>query len=213
MKIEPSYNPLDKVNLGVSVTDAMLSKPVGPLPPDEEFIGAGLYAIYYIGSYPGYRLLAERNRDEKYESPICVGKAIPAGGRKGGFGLNASPGTVLYRRLVEHSESIKYATNLELQDFRCRYLVVDDIWIPLAESLLIQAFQPIWNVLIDGYGNHDPGSGRYNQKKARWDVLHPGRPWTNKLTKENPKSEKEILDMIASFLVGKPTDVLETPEE
>ena len=213
MRIEPSYNPLDKVNLGVSVTDAMLSKEVGPLPPIEEFIGAGLYAIYYVGDYPAYRPIAERNRNGKFEVPIYVGKAIPAGGRKGGIGLNASPGTVLYRRLIEHAESIRYALNLDIEHFRCRFLVVDDIWIPLAESLLIQTFQPIWNVLIDGYGNHDPGSGRYNQKKARWDVLHPGRHWAAKLTKGNPRTENEILVMVASFLGGRPTEILDIPEE
>lgn len=191
----------------------MLSKEVGPLPPSEDFIGAGLYAIYYVGDYPSYIPIVARNLDGKFAAPIYVGKAIPAGGRKGGFGLGASPGTVLFRRLGEHAESIQQAVNLNIQHFRCRYLVVDDIWIPLAESLLIQTFQPVWNILIDGYGNHDPGSGRYNQKKARWDVLHPGRPWAKKLTKDNPKSEKVIHELISSFLEGRPTEVLETPEE
>lgn len=213
MKPEPSFNPLDKVNLGVSVTNAMLAREVGPLPPTNEFIGAGLYAIYYVGDYPAYRPIAEKNRNGKFEAPIYVGKAIPAGGRKGGFGLTASPGTALFRRLNEHAESIRQAKNLDLGHFHCRYLVVDDIWIPLAESLLIQSFRPAWNIVIDGYGNHDPGGGRYNQKKARWDVLHPGRPWAAKLTKDNPKSETEIHAILALFFEGRPTEVLETPEE
>ncbi len=212
MKAESPYNPLDKMNLGVSVTDAMLSREVGPLPPSEDFLGAGLYAIYYIGDYPAYQPVVARNQDGNFNTPIYVGKAIPAGGRKGGFGAGSSPGTVLFRRLIEHAESIRQAVNLKLEDFRCRYLVVDDIWIPLAESLLIQSFQPAWNIAIDGFGNHDPGSGRYNQKKARWDVLHPGRPWAEKL-KENAKTEGEIVEIVSSFLRGKPTDVLETPEE
>ncbi|HEU5116447.1 MAG TPA: Eco29kI family restriction endonuclease [Isosphaeraceae bacterium] len=190
----------------------MLDREVFPLPP-EEFLGAGLYAIYYTGRFPAYRRIAARNRDGRFEEPIYVGKAVPAGARRGGFGLGASAGNVLYRRLAEHAESIRQARNLKLEDFRCRYLVVDDIWIPLAESLLIQTFQPIWNLVIDGFGNHDPGSGRYNQKKARWDVIHPGRLWAEKLAKGNPKSESEILEIVAEFLRGSPTDVLETPEE
>jgi hypothetical protein len=35
------FNPLDKTNLGESVADALLLQPVGPLPPEEPFIGAG----------------------------------------------------------------------------------------------------------------------------------------------------------------------------
>ena len=213
MKTEHPYNPLDKVNLGISVTDAMLAREIVPLPPREEFIGAGMYAIYYIGDYPAYRPIVERNRGGKFAAPIYVGKAIPAGGRKGGLGLNASPGNVLFRRLVEHAESIRQASNLNLEQFVCRYLVVDDIWIPLAESLLIQAFQPVWNIVIDGFGNHDPGSGRYNQKKARWDVLHPGRLWAERLTKSNPKSVADIHSILVAFFGGRPTEVLESPEE
>ena len=113
--------------------------------------------------------------------PIYVGKAVPAGARKGGYGLGGSPGTVLYRRLIEHAESVEQAENLSAEDFFCRYLAVDDIWIPLGESLLIEMLSPVWNALIDGFGNHDPGKGRYNQQRSAWDVLHPGRPWAKRL--------------------------------
>jgi Eco29kI restriction endonuclease len=92
-----------------------------------------------------------------------VGKAVPAGARKGGFGLGADPGRVLFRRLNEHAESIRSTKNLKIDDFYCRYLVTDDIWIPLAEAMLIDLFNPVWNKLIDGFGNHDPGKGRYQQ--------------------------------------------------
>jgi len=30
----------------------------------------------------------------------------------------------------------------------------------------------VWNVVIDGFGNHDPGAGRYNGERTRWDTLH-----------------------------------------
>jgi len=82
------------------------------------------------------------------------------------------------------------ASNLSLEDFHCRYLVVDDIWIPLAESLLIEMFSPLWNLVIDGFGNHAPGAGRYNQQKSPWDVLHPGRAWAEKLLKNRVDLEK-----------------------
>ena len=48
------------------------------------------------------------------------------------------------------------------------------------EASLIRYYRPIWNVKIDGFGNHDPGSGRYNQAKSEWDIIHPGRKWAEK---------------------------------
>jgi len=202
MKEEIPFNPLDKQNLGVSVADALLVKDVGPLPPTRPFIGAGIYTIYYTGDYLGYGRIAGRNRDGRYEAPIYVGKAVPAGARKGGFGLGLNPGAVLFRRIEEHADSVRRAKNLDLSDFACRYLVTEDIWIPLAESLLIQMFQPEWNRLIDGFGNHDPGAGRYGQAKSRWDVLHPGRDWADKL-RGFPRTERDILDNLDRFLTGK----------
>lgn len=175
------FNPLDKANLGVSVAEALLEQPIGPLPPDEAFFGAGAYAIYYEGDFPLYKQVSMQNRGSLYRWPIYVGKAVPAGARKGGYGLGADPGLALFKRLAEHAGSIEQAENLLLADFRCRFLVVDDIWIPLAESLLIEMFSPLWNRKIDGFGNHDPGSGRHNQQRSPWDTIHPGRSWAEKL--------------------------------
>jgi len=174
------YNPLDKRNLGESVTDALLQTEARPLPP-APFIGAGVYAIYYIGSFSAYVQLAEVNRDERFLCPIYVGKAVPPGARKGGQGLDVDHGQALYKRIIEHAESVKAARNLDIADFFCRFLVVDDIWIPLAESMLIERFKPVWNRVLDGFGNHDPGKGRYNGMMPQWDCLHPGRSWAERL--------------------------------
>ncbi|MFQ5672895.1 MAG: Eco29kI family restriction endonuclease, partial [Nitrospinales bacterium] len=192
MKEETPYNPLDKKNLGVSVADALLLQPMTLLPPEKAFVGAGIYAIYYVGDYPAYQPITERNKNEKFEAPIYVGKAVPPGARKGGFGLNTPPGNVLFKRLSEHADSIENTKNLKISDFSCRYLVVDDIWIPLGESLLIEMLSPLWNKMIDGFGNHDPGKGRHNQQRSAWDVLHPGRSWAEKLQPNN-KSESAFL--------------------
>lgn len=172
------YNPLDKRNLAESVAAAMLNAPVHKLPP-EPFIGAGVYAIYYRGDSPLYQRLSALNKDS-WCIPIYVGKAVPAGARKGGFSVNVDHGQALTKRLTEHYVSLQKAVNLNEDDFVCRFLVVDDIWIPLAESMMIEHFKPVWNRCIDGFGNHTPGSGRFQQQRSPWDCLHPGREWAEK---------------------------------
>ena len=144
-------------------------------------------------------MITNANRGGMYSGPLYVGKAVPAGARKGRYDVNAAPGNVLYRRLVQHSESISQAENLDLSDFACRWLVVDDIWIPLGESLLINKFSPVWNQALDGFGNHDPGKGRYGGQRPPWDVLHPGRAWATRC-KDNAKSDEEILERIRRHL-------------
>lgn len=186
------FNPLDKKNLGASVAEAMLAGRVHSLGDLVEFKGAGIYAIYYSGDFPAYAEIAKRNQDGKATAPIYVGKAVPAGARKGGGNANGDVGKPLFKRLSEHAESIRAASNLDITDFTCRFLVVDDIWIPLGESLLIARYSPVWNNIAEGFGNHDPGSGRYNGRCPRWDVLHPGRDWALKC-----KPRDEIAEDIA----------------
>jgi hypothetical protein len=167
------YNPLDYANLADSCIRALMSRGPFPLPPPQSFEGAGVYALFYGGDLEMYAPLHSADAMD----PIYVGKAIPVGRRKGGTG-SSSP---LYNRLREHGESIFQAENLCLDDFSCRFLVVNQIWISLAETFLIRYYHPIWNVCIDGFGNHDPGGGRYQGEIPWWDVLHPGRPWAGKL--------------------------------
>ena len=193
------FNPLDKRSLAVSVVDALLEQPVVPLPPAERLDGAGIYAIYYTGDFHCYSLIKSANAEGRFALPIYVGKAVPKGARKGGYGLGAAPGAVLHNRLCEHAESIVQATNLHLSDFACRYLVVDDIWIPLGESMLIESFSPAWNRWLDGFGNHDPGAGRHNQRKPPWDVLHPGRPWADRL-RDSGNTPGSLSDFIIAQL-------------
>jgi hypothetical protein len=173
-----------------------------------------------MGPFEAYASLVEENRTLAErglaEKPIYVGKAVPAGARKGGFGLGASPGLVLYKRLSEHADSIKQASStLDLDHFRCRYLAVDDIWIPLGESLLIEMFAPIWNKVIEGFGNHDPGKGRYNQQRSFWDVLHPGRAWAEKCSRNAVKTRDQLIDACQRYLRGEAVDieVQDTPSE
>ena len=179
------FNPLDKRNLAASIAEALLEADPMPLDTVPSFKGTGVYAIYYTGSHPAYVPLAQANQEGRWWAPIYVGKAIRKGGRKGVAVIeddnDAPNGTELFSRLKEHADSIKTAaTSLAIEDFHCRFLVVDEIWIPLGENLLISRFMPVWNTTVDGFGNHDPGKGRYQGLRPRWDVLHPGRAWALK---------------------------------
>jgi len=205
------FNPLDKLNLAESLAEAMLKRPVTPLPPEEKFDGAGIYAIYYAGDFAPYKAIAEKNQGEDPTLPIYVGKAVPPGARKGGFGLGADPGSALLKRLKEHAKSIQEVKNLDIEDFTCRYLVCDDIWIPLGEALLIERFQPPWNVLIEGFGIHTPGKGRKKQVRSKWDTLHAGRSLAKGLP-ASPMSEDKIVKLVSDFFAGKKVPVLSPTE-
>ena len=61
------------------------------------------------GDFSTYSRIAEQNTHDTWAKPIYVGKAVPAGARKGSYGLGESPGEVLYRRLREHATSIQQA--------------------------------------------------------------------------------------------------------
>jgi hypothetical protein len=130
----------------------------------------------------------------KQPKPIYIGKSEPPGSRKGLFaGVMEESGEEavvqeaeelltekprhrkLYSRLFKHSKSIATATNLQLGDFRCRYMLVDEIWVPLGEARLVASFKPVWNVLIEGFGSNPEGGGRKDTARSVWDILHPGR--------------------------------------
>jgi hypothetical protein len=201
---EAAFNPLDKKNLGASVAEALLARPAHLLTELSPFKGAGVYALYFHGDFPAYARLAQRNRSESPTAPIYVGKAVPDGRRKGKVRLDATvTTTALFRRLKEHASSIDAAKNLRVSDFTFRHLVVDDIWIPLGEALLIAKLGPIWNSLIDGFGNHDPGKGRYLGMCSRWDVLHPGREWAKKC-EPRPETSAQIAAEVAAHLENDP---------
>lgn len=192
------FNPLDKKNLGASVAEALLTKDVHPLGELPVFDGAGIYAIYYTGDFPAYEQVSRLNSNGNFLLPIYVGKAVPAGARVGAS-ADIPVGKVLHKRLKEHAESIRAAINLNLEDFHCRFLVVDDIWIPLGESLIISRFTPVWNSLIDGFGNHNPGKGRHAGMRPRWDVLHPGREWASRLA-DRSEDHLRVAEDAATYL-------------
>ena len=188
-----TYDPLDYENLPRSVVTALLeSASPPPPPPPEKFSGSGVYVLYYTGSLSFYSHVASSD----LHKPIYVGKAVPTGTRKGGRRVDSESSAELYRRLHDHAKSIEQAENLALGKFRVHHLVVIPVWIRLAERFLIDHFRPVWNTVIDGFGNHPPGLGRRDMRRPRWDIVHPGLPWAAKL--RAAEKVEEIIRLIGT---------------
>ena len=176
--------------------------PVRELPLRDAFKGTGVYALYYTGSNPLYAKYAKLNR-LSYSYPIYVGKAVPKGWRQArvsdGEGNQANE---LLSRIRQHSRGISLGEGLELHDFSCRFVIFEadgSDMISTVEAALIKITRPLWNTALDGFGNHDPGKGRYEQARSDWDVMHPGRKWADKCN-GMPKSQSTILKNIEQHL-------------
>lgn len=167
------------------------------LPLQRAFAGAGIYALFYDGEFAVYQHPMARSADAT--QPIYVGKAVPAGARKGL--AKQTTGKSLFNRIKQHTKSIASAPSLRVEDFTCRYLVVTPLWITMAERFLLEHYKPIWNVVLDGFGNHDPGGKRYEGEITWWDALHAGRSWAAKLQKTRDASAAE--QRVKEFFAGK----------
>ncbi|MEX0608888.1 MAG: Eco29kI family restriction endonuclease [Balneolaceae bacterium] len=179
--------------------------PVIELPPKTKFHGTGVYAIYYIGKNEMYQEISAKNRVE-FSLPIYVGKAVPRGWRQARVeNIIEKKSYELNGRLNEHTRSITQAKNLVSDDFYCRFMILEaaaSSLIGTVEAALIRHYKPLWNIKVDGFGNHDPGKGRYNQAKSEWDIIHPGRPWADKCLGESSDSNK-VEEKIAKYFTKK----------
>jgi Eco29kI restriction endonuclease len=219
------YNPLDERNLARGVANALISQPVHAF-GIKPFAGTGVYALYYLGDFPTYQplvaLCAQGGTPEHLglgpdAVPIYVGKASASASRGGT--LKPKHNRALYTRLGSHRLSIRRATKtLDPADFRLRYIPMKDVWVALGEAGLLQRYTPIWNVVLSGLGNNNPGGGRGDQARSAWDTLHPGRPAAMKLP-ENPESlasiEARVERAIAAIIEGRdlPEDTLTVDED
>ncbi len=178
--------------------------PVHPLPLQERFLGTGVYALYYTGNSEIYHRYSELNR-LAYTYPIYIGKAVPKGWRQSRVSYDtATTSAELYSRIREHSRNLDKVDSIDIQDFSCRFVIFEAAssdMIGTIEAALIKLNKPLWNSALDGFGNHTPGKGRFNQAKSDWDVIHPGREWAEKCT-GTPKSKADILIRIAEHLAS-----------
>ena len=188
------YDPLTYENLMLGLTMRFEQQSTVDLDSESAVAsirGPGIYALHYRGDLSFYDSIADGRR------PIYVGKAMPPGARKGGTLNQDAP--ALRGRIREHLRSIQYADNLNPEDFAVRVLAVVPVWITLAERFLVDHYRPVWNLCLEGFGDHDPGSGRYQGEKSWWDTLHRGRPWATKL--RTVKTRRETEEKISAFFV------------
>lgn len=165
------FDPLAVENVGVTLAVELLEQPLTAMPPATPFNGAGVYALYYCGTHEAYFALSGLDGG-RFKYPVYIGKAAGESAKQG-FSPNGSGERKLYGRIVEHSRSIEAVENLDLADFRCRYLVLNDAYIALAESVMIRLFRPPWNGM--SFGSKVVGKFREGGTPGLWDALHPGR--------------------------------------
>lgn len=177
--------------------------PVLPLPLKESFKGAGVYAIYCVARTGIYRKYGDEINRRYYDVPIYVGKAVPPGWRQSRVN-GADPGNALYGRLRQHAESIRCGKGLNVNDFTCRFVILEGgavDMIAALEAAIIAEHTPLWNSVIDGFGNHDPGVKRVTGKRPQWDCLHPGRPWAMRMTGDE-FTVSELKKRVTDFMMG-----------
>lgn len=186
----------------------------------------GVYILYYTGAHTLYADIADRNIQEMTK-PIYVGKAVSSGSRIGdkqgrpaladaeessdeitvqtaelalSGAAPARQNNSLFKRLNEHSNNLKKTQTLDVEDFQVRVIPMADAMVQWAEATMIKRLKPIWNARISGFGNHDPGKGRYEQARSIWDQLHPGRAWAEKLGGLAPYDRESLQNSIRMTL-------------
>lgn len=176
--MEP-FDPLAVENIGVTLAVELLEQQLYPLPPEEKLPGAGVYALYYSGNHPAYtQFVSMDNRRGGWKYPVYIGSAVRENAKQG-FNPRPTNQARLWNRLKNHADSISEVEaagldrHFRLADFRCRFLMLNDAYITLAESVLIATFRPAWNGM--GFGSKVVGGRRMTGQPSLWDSLHPGR--------------------------------------
>ncbi|MFD3991921.1 Eco29kI family restriction endonuclease [Streptomyces sp. NPDC058583] len=194
---------MDLDNLGRSMEAELLTREPVPLSSVPPIYGSGVYVLYYVGPHPLYQEIS----DPACSQPIYVGQARPEGVRKGT--RSEKPGVKLWDRLFLHRRSIDQVYDLEADHFMVRYLVSIEAFVSLAERVMINHYRPVWNSVVDGFGNNDPGAPRRKTgARPAWDELHPGRWWSHPKSMPTPSNTPAEVSRtrVRALLEGKLSD-------
>jgi hypothetical protein len=187
------FDPSNPRTVGRFIAVALVAQDRHPLTAIPDFYGSGIYAIYYDGPFEAYKPLVGT------ENPIYVGKADP---ENPAAKSPREQGIRLCSRLNEHLKSIaKATTTLRVEDFSCRYLVIQSGAQTAAEDYLIDIFKPIWNKQMKiayGKGKHGDAPETRGNSRSPWDTLHPGRDWAHRADNiGDAKPLEQIISKIA----------------
>ena len=189
------FDPLNLLSLAQSVERTLIEKPLNPFQPLVPFLTAAAFTASTTQDPTSCMHQSRAVRPGSRFTP----DTRPHGGRR--------PAACWHRLISRSCSTVCVITRAFCsKSMTCnstyssyRVLVVDDMWAPLAEELLIHHFRPVWNVVVDGFGNHEPGSGRNAQPRSVWDELHPGRPWAARLGPAH-LARTEIMNAVATHL-------------
>jgi Eco29kI restriction endonuclease len=199
------FDPTQPATAGRIVALTLVAQQRYPLALVPQFYGAGIYAIYFkggAGTFSPYYPLSGTDH------PIYIGKVDPLdSSAKDAVGQGAK----LAARLREHARTIeKVNTTLNIDDFECRFLIVQTGFQKPAEDYLIRFFKPLWNSEIGicyGMSKHGDDAATRGNGRSPWHTLHPGIKWADNelLTDQKPASqiEKEIADHLDTITIYK----------
>ncbi len=193
------FDPTEPNTAGRIVALTLVAQQRNSLKELPEFYGAGVYAIYYKGDFAPYKPLSG------IEHPIYVGKADP---EDPSAKEPVAQGKKLFGRLNDHRKNIeKASSSLRIEDFDCRFLVVQTGFQKSAEDYLINFFKPIWNSeqkIAFGLGKHGDSSTTRGNKRSPWDTLHPGRTWAESTTEDQKPKDAILKEINAHFAAYPP---------
>ncbi len=155
----------------------MIAQKRKPLANIERFYGAGVYALYYNGDFPGLRANFAAG------TPDLRGKADPAdAASKTAMEQGDRLARAAYGSLEKYREGGK--PRCDWQDFEYRALVVQTGWQTSAEDYLIHLFKTASGIPA-GVSATDSANmatipARAPTCASPWDTLHPGRDWAHR---------------------------------
>jgi hypothetical protein len=154
LSMQPCFPMYALLSAGRTTTGDRVPPPDARLRPPSRW--PGVYALYYTGY--GHALYGGLSGAS---APLYIGKTDNVADR-----------------LRQHAESLAEVSNLDPGDFSARWLQfapADGDVKEWFERAAIRHTQPLWNVVLKGFGNKNQGARRLERACSLFDVLHPGR--------------------------------------